>query len=266
MLDTNAPEVIQAAIVYNPFDTSDRTDVELAFQKGKSLVTYLEGLPDDVEWAVALNGIAIPSEGIAFTFPKPGDQLTVIPVPEGGGGGGDGKAILALVATVALSVFAPGIATAIVGKGASAFATKMATAAVQIAGGMLISAMIPPPETSSGTSEATYGIDGPKNTNAEGVAFPVLYGEHAVGGNYIETYTENTTDEDGNAVQYLYIRSLLSEGPIESVDQVFINDQPMENFQEVEIDYRLGNDDQSISPWFNKTISMYNQGKELSEN
>ncbi len=266
MLDTNAPEVIQAAIVYNPFDTSDRTDVELAFQKGKSLVTYLEGLPDDVEWAVALNGIAIPSEGIAFTFPKPGDQLTVIPVPEGGGGGGDGKAILALVATVALSVFAPGIATAIVGKGASAFATKMATAAVQIAGGMLISAMIPPPETSSGTSEATYGIDGPKNTNAEGVAFPVLYGEHAVGGNYIDTYTENTTDEDGNAVQYLYIRSLLSEGPIESVDQVFINDQPMENFQEVEIDYRLGNDDQSISPWFNKTISMYNQGKELSEN
>lgn len=266
MLDTNAPEVIQAAIVYNPFDTSDRTDVELAFQKDKSLTTYLEGLPDDVEWAVALNGIAIPSEGIAFTFPKPGDQLTVIPVPEGGGGGSDGKAILALVATVALSVFAPGIATAIVGKGASAFATKMATAAVQIAGGMLISAMIPPPETSSGTSESTYGIDGPKNTNAEGVAFPVLYGEHAVGGNYIDTYTENTTDEDGNAVQYLYIRSLLSEGPIESVDQVFINDQPMENFQEVEIDYRLGNDDQSISPWFNKTISMYNQGKELSEN
>ena len=260
-------KMIKATIVYNPLDTTDRQDAELLFEKGKSISHYMNGLPKHVEWAVALNGVAIPSAGLAFTFPKPNDHLVVIPVPEGGGGGsggGDGKAILALVATVALNIFAPGIGTALSGAlNLGAFGAKMLTAAVSIAGGILINSLIPAAD--EGASESTsYGIDGAKNTSTEGVAFPVLYGEHAFGGNFIDLYTENSTDEDGKAIQYLYARTLASEGPIDSIGQVYLDDQVIENYDDVEVDYRLGHDSQTVSPWFNETIGLFNQAKTLS--
>lgn len=266
MLDMKSPDTLRASIVYNPFDTTDRTDTELVFRSGHSLSSYTEGLPADVEWSVTLNGIVIPKEGMNFTFPKPDDHLIVTPVPEGGGG--DGKSVLALVATVVLSVFAPiagaKLATAM-GMGGSALATSLATAAVSIAGGVLINALIPAPEQAK-SEETSYGIDGPKNTSTEGVPFPVLYGEHAFGGNFIDLYTENTTDSKGKSIQYLYARTLVSEGPIQSIGQIYINDQPIENYEDVEVDYRLGHRDQSISPWFNETVTLINQNKEMDEN
>lgn len=268
MLDKTAPNLINAAIVYNPLDVSDRTETQLVHQPGKSLVHYIDGLPDDIEWAVALDGVAIPKEGLSFTFPQQGSSLVVMPVPQGGGES-DGKAILAMVATVALSIFAPYAGAAIakgIGLGASKLAVSLATASVSIAGGVLINALIPPPEQASSSSEAVYGIDGPKNTSTEGVPYPVLYGEHAFGGNLIDLYTENATDENGKAIQYLYGRTLISEGPIKSVGQIYLNDQAIENYDEVEVDYRLGYDTQSVSPWFNQTVSLFNQGKSLTTN
>lgn len=267
MLDMKSPETIRASIVYNPFDTTDRTDTELVFRSGHSLSSYTDGLPTDVEWSVTLNGVVIPNEGMEFTFPKPDDHLIVVPVPEGGGGG-DGKSVLALISTVVLSVFAPIAGSALagaMGMGGSALATSLATAAVSIAGGVLINALIPAPEQAK-ADEPSYGIDGPKNTSTEGVPFPILYGEHAFGGNFIDLYTENTTDADGKSIQYLYARTLVSEGPIHSIGQVYINDQPIENYDDVEVDYRLGHRDQSISPWFNETVTLINQNKEMDEN
>ena len=261
MLDTNKPEFLKASVVYNPFDISDRTDVELELLPGKSLTAYVSDLPEEVEWAVTLDGVIIPAEGIPFTFPKPNSRLIVVPVPQGGGGGGDGKAILAIVAMVALSIFAPIAGAALFGSG---LAGSLATAAISIAGGVLINALIPPPENNLDTGSQSYGIDGPKNTNSEGIPYPILFGEHAFGGNICDIFTENATDEDGKDIQYLFMRSIVSEGPIKSIGQLYLNDQNIETFEDVEFDYRLGNDNQSTSDWFSETNTPINQGKVLT--
>ncbi|MDX5412900.1 MAG: phage tail protein [Rhodobacterales bacterium] len=267
MLDIKElPDTIQGSIVYNPFDPSDRKDVFLKHSKGKSLDFYVSDLPETVEWTVMLNGREVRKDVLALTFPKPGDHIIACPVPEGGGGGGDGKAVLALVATLALSVFAPMAATALLPNAAvGSLAHTLATAAISIAGGLLINALIPPPDSGGDTAES-YGIDGPKNTSTEGIPFPVIYGTHAFGGNYIDLYTENSTDERGEAVQILSGRVLVSEGPIDAISDFYINDQPISNYAGVEIDYRLGNLNQSVGGWFGNTVTLVNQNRTLDTN
>lgn len=257
---------LKGSVIYNPLDPTDRVDAVLEFQPGKPLSHYVNDLPSDIEWQIMLNTAVIPATGLDLTFPKMGDHIIAVPVPEGGGD--DGKAILALVATIALSFFAPIAGTKIAAAffGGSKLAATLAGAAVSIAGGLLINAMIPAPEDGSGTKSNAYGIDGPKNTSSEGIPYPVLYGEHGFGGNLGDLYTINTTDENGEAIQYLYGRVIVSEGPIQSIDTIYINDQPIENYEDVEFDYRLGDAVQDSSPWFENTITLQNDGRELTTN
>ena len=261
MLAQSDGGVITVSLVYNPLDINDRTDTELLFQPGKSLSHYLDGLPGEIEWGVTLNANPIRSDVFGLVFPSEGDSLFIIPVPEGGGD--DGKSILALVATVALSVFAPYAAGLITGA-TSGLAFTLAQAAISIAGGLLINALIPKPDTSQ--DSPSYGIDGPKNTSTEGVPVPLLYGEHAFGGNLIDLYTENAVDDDGKSIQFLYGRTVISEGPIDSISDLKLNDLPVDSFEEVEIDYRLGDAKQPQGDWFGDTVTLINQGRDLSEN
>lgn len=265
-MSVKTDNLIQASVVYNPFEPSDRTDAFLEHQSGKCLSDYIKGLPADVEWTIVLNGQIVEQAGHALTFPKPGDVIIATVVPEGGG---DGKNLLTLVATVALSVVAPIAGAAISAslfKGYT-FATALATAAVSVAGGLLISSFIPTPELetpNTAAEEATYGIDGPKNTSTEGLPYPVLYGEHAFGGNIINLRTENATDKDGNSIQHIYGRVVISEGPIESVGQIFVNDQKLETYTDFETDSRLGSGSQTPSTWFEETVSLFSQGREVT--
>lgn len=263
-MSANRSDALKATVIYNPFDMSDRADAELVFQEGKPVSHYIDGLPGHVEWSVSLNTTVLRNDVLHLVFPKPGDHIVVVPVPEGGGD--DGKAVLALVATLALSAFAPvlggHIGMALVGSSTGMTAT-IASAAVSIAGGLLINALIPAPDTASGSDAASYGIDGPKNTSTEGIPVPVLYGRHGIGGNLIDLYTENKTDENGKSIQYLYGRVAVSEGPIKSISGIKINGQSIESFEDVEIDMRLGNDEQAESEWFSETVSLFSQGRDL---
>lgn len=265
MSDKIEQSVIKATIVYNPLDVTDRTEADLLHQPGKSLDHYLNGLPENVEWDVALNAQPVRKEAIGLIFPQPGDSIVVTPVPEGGGS--DGKSVLAIVATLALSAFAPylggNIAQAL-GYAKTGLAATIASSAVSIAGGLLINALIPPPDIGMDGGETSYGIDGPKNTSTEGTPAPILYGTHGFGGNLIDLYTENATDNDGNAIQYLYGRVAISEGPIKSIDEIWINGQDHTNFEEAEFDYRLGSEAQATNSWFSETVSMFNQARDLT--
>lgn len=261
---------LKATVVYNPFDLSDRTDALLAFEAGKSLDAYIEGLPDNVSWSIALNGREIDVRMAHLVFPSPDDHVLVMPTPEGGGGG-DGKAVLAMVATITLSIFAPQMAPALLqglGVTATTTALNVASAAISITGGLLINAFLPAPQTADNDADAaTYGIDGPKNVSTENIPVPVLYGRHAFGGNFIDLYTENDTDASGNSIQYLYARTLISEGPIAEIeeDTIKLNDQAIDSYSNVEIDYSLGTDTPAPAPWFNAVRNMVNQGVAIKE-
>lgn len=257
--------IVRATVVYNPLDIEDRTDVELIYSKGKSLSHYLDGLPSDVAWGIALNNEHVPESAVAVVFPAPGDHIVVAPVPHGGGD--DSKSILSIVATLALAAFAPwagGALASAMGFSQTGLAATILGSAVSVAGGLLINSFLPKPDQNLGDTQQSFGIDGPKNTSSEGVPVPVIMGKHGFGGNLVDLYTENVTDENGDPVQYLYGRLVVSEGPIKSVGDIHINDQPLSSYEDVEIDQRLGFNDQTVTDWFNETVSLFNQARDLS--
>lgn len=262
-------DFIKAIVVYNPLDLTKSDYAELEYAENKPLSRYLDGLPENVNWAVTIDGLMIDHRAADLIIPTPNSTIVVVPEIEGGEGGAG--AALAIVATVALSVFAPmagGAIASAMGYSSTGVVAAIAAAGVSIAGGLLISALTPvaeTPELEAQSEKSSFGIDGAKNTSTENIPVPVIYGEHAFGGNYIDLYTENTTDANGADTQYVYGRIAISEGPIDSVFDLKINDQPIENFENVTVDYRLGTDNQNVSEWFDKTITMFNDGRTVKK-
>lgn len=264
---------VKLVVVYNPLDPSDRDLAELVWGCGRTVADYLDGLPASVPWAAAVNGKLIEADEWSVTRLQPDDCLTVMPIPTGGG---DGKTIMRMVAMLVVAVVAAYAAPAIVagmgvtaGAGFSAGAIAATTALVggviTMAGSMLVNAILPAakqdmPDTSLDDlkESASYGIDGPKNSAMPGLAVPVAYGQFRLGGNLTNVYTENAGD-----TQYLYVQTALSEGEIDAIEDIEVNDQPVSNYNNVWVDYRLGYPDQDPMGWFGRTVNPRNKGATL---
>jgi len=91
----------------------------------------------------------------------------------------------------------------------------------------------------------TYGWDGMKTTQDVGIPIAIVYGRHAVPGNKINEYI--WTDGDKN---YLNTLLCLSEGEIDAVEEILINENPSDNYDGIELTYRYGTNDQSVIPNF----------------
>lgn len=253
-------QFIDTRILYNAFDSSDFQSASLLYQEGKNLDHYLVGLPEECEWQVGLNGKPIAAEDYATTELTPTDKLVIVMVPQGGGA----KSILRMVAMVALVVgamvlFGPG--GALVGPGLlSATGGYIAMATTMVAGSLLINALLPPQVPKADTESGTnYGYDGAKNTAREGVPIPVVYGEFRVAGNYVDLYTEN----QGNT-QYLYGRAVLSDGVIDGVSDIELNEQPIGDFQDVLHGHTLGTNTEKENIYFGRSIAAQTKGNTLN--
>lgn len=249
-----AKQFIKLGIVYNAFDTNDVQVEKLVYRKGLNLDSYLEGLPDEVDWRVGLNGIPIEPDKYETTEVKKKDFITLVMIPRGGGA----KDILRIVALVAVVVvaavlFAPAIAGVYAGGmiASTGIASIAGMAAVMAVGSYLISALLPPsmPKLDA-TQGNNYGYDGAKNTAREGVAIPVVYGEFRMAGNYIDIFTETVGD-----TQYLYGRTVLSDGEIDSVSAIELNEQPIGDFQNITYGNNLGTNSEPINPLFGRAIA-----------
>jgi len=251
--------------ILNPFDPLEREITDLPWTEGKTLAEYFPKHIVAMPLVLAHNGKIIPDEFRAKIIPEPGDSLVVCPIPQDGGGDG-GKNPLATIAMIAVAVVAPYAAGAM-GFTAGTIGYSLAVAGITLAGGMLVNAILPPkPPKRQGVtggqsleSSPSYGIDGPKNTSAEGVPVPAIYGEFRFGGNMIATFVENS----GNT-QFLYMLLNMGEGPIESITDIEINEQPMSNFADVQTEVRLGDDEQAMIPWFDDTVEPHNIGQTIT--
>ena len=103
------PDVVSFILVHNPLNLLDRDMGEIDYKQAAPLTHYLGDLPDSVTWGVCVNSKPIDQDLWDVTYPQPNDYITVMPIPEGGGGGGGkggGKAIMRMVALVAIAVAA----------------------------------------------------------------------------------------------------------------------------------------------------------------
>lgn len=99
----------------------------------------------------------------------------------------------------------------------------------------------------------TYSWDGITTQQDAGIPIPIVYGEHRVGGNIINQFIY--TDGDKN---YLNVLLGVCEGEIESISEVKINENPIENFSGITTYQRMGTTDQAVIPNFEDLHSVVN--------
>lgn len=108
----------------------------------------------------------------------------------------------------------------------------------------------------------TYGWDGVQTTQDVGLAVPIVYGEHKVGGNIINQYIWDNGDKS-----YLNVLLGLCEGEIEEVRDIKINDNPIDNYgSDVQSYVRLGSNEQEIVPGFGDLHHNNSVNVQLTQN
>lgn len=240
----------------NPFEPTERNISELDYERTKSLADYLESIPGEV--AVSVSGKVIDNKEIPLYYPKHDDTIVVAHVPLGGSG--SGKAIMRMVAILAVSYFTLGTGTPALLAGMGPTAQLVAFTA----GSMLINAIMPTAGLNQKSEDLgdgnSYGIDGAKNTSTEGIPVPLVYGNFRAAGNFIGFYTENIED-----TQNLYMLLNAGEGPISGISKIEINGNPIENYQDVDTQVRLGSATQTAVNWFDDIVIPHNLGVTVTD-
>lgn len=238
-------EDVELRLLYDPFKPETVEVHELKYRENLWLSDYLGDLPEDNEFMIFFNGEEIDETAASVTPVGRGDRIGVIVLPMGGGGL---KSVLKVLMSVAMIgvMFIPGIGT-------------IAGIALSVGLGLINAfLMTPKPPKDQGQDDRSYGIDGPKNSAAEGIPYPVVYGEFRVAGNYADTYTENVGDD-----QYLYLRTVLNDGEVDSVSEIEINEQPIKNFDQVSTRIKNGLLSEAANDWFRSSIRQVNKGIKL---
>lgn len=228
------------------------------FPEGETLLQMrrrMDDLPEDFDdrGIICINGHQAPRALWGMITPKPHivTEITFHAPPMGGavGGGGQdtGKMIVGLVAAVALTVVTGGIAGGWLAVGAegSLFAAGSTSAlllagAVSLAGGLLLSALAPPPSIDMADRQESQDITNPGAASAEGNllrpngAIPRVIGERKV---YPPLAGEPRTFFEGpdEVVEAVYILA----GP-HRLNDIRIGSAPIDDISGVEYETREG--------------------------
>ena len=230
-------------------------------EEGKTLADILSehGLnPENQNVQIWIDGrlTTVPANKLKL---KSGWKIEIVPLPAGGGGG-----ILGAVGAIAVGVLTGGLAAAAVGAAGLSLGAFTISQATVFALGFTVGAGVfsyltaPKPKlpTFGDTgdmfgSSPTYSWNGVQTTMGQGVPVPVIYGKHATGGIRLQYRLFGTdcitgkvkdgklligrTENDGTPVgrfsQWLWDFLLLSEGEIESLEELWLNDVPYKSIE-----------------------------------
>lgn len=152
----------------------------LPIVEGETISDFLERS----EWEFKLpticvvNGEPVLRDSWHTTTISAPDNVVFFSKPYGGGGGGGNKlrTVLAVVALVAIAVFAPYLAGTVLGLTGLAYSATVA--AVTMAGGLLVSSFLQPKAASNETEQVSqiYSLSAAGNTAAPFQVIPVQYG------------------------------------------------------------------------------------------
>lgn len=246
-------------LVRNPFNRRDRDVKTLPMAPGMSLSLLRSQYFPGTDVAVSVNGAIVPVEQQELITLLEGDEVMIIPTIHDGDGGGGEKNILRTVALIALVVAAPNVGPMLGWKIGSVMASVYALGTILV-GGLLINALLPPVKPKLPTTD-TADVDtspayswNPVTTQQQGLVINRWYGTTKLRGNAISSYIES----DG-AKQYLNALIDLGVGQNKRLHDFKVNSQPIENYQGVVVETRLGYLDQEVISAFNDTRTQYAQ-------
>ena len=250
--------MIEIVEIKNPFEPNKKERKKVECTDG-TLYSYLDPTDKDVY----LNGILVLDP--INCFPQDGNQIVVTPHI-----GKSIKGILGMVAMLALAVYAPVLAAKWLPATASKLAIGLMTGAITMVGGKLINSMLRLNQigsTSENSQSTSYGWSLPSVQTYEGGVIAETYGECIPTPQLLMCHVEttNTDDQDKN-VQYLNLLYCGGWGPVDSISNIRIGTTPIENFTDVQIETRLGENNQEPISFFPTTVLDQSIGLECAEN
>ena len=194
-------------IIRNPLDHSSVEEIEVKCGVKTVKQYFKENFPQENfnTYFPSVSGGGVPEDYI----PAYDDEIVYLK-KLGGGGGGLLSTIIGGVMTIT------GIALLVIPGANATLAPYLIAAGV----GMLLSgvaAMFMQIPTSGMENSQTYSWDGIQNIIGEGNVVPIVYGEHLVGGVVIEGYLDGPSGNGESDLNFLYMVTALSEGPVQEV-------------------------------------------------
>ena len=198
-------------------------------------------------------------------IPQDGDQVVLTAELEGGM-----KGALGWILQIGLMVAAPYVGgwLGITAK----FGQALAAGAFMILGGKIINSLcrVNQAHAQEQSSSPTYGWDLPQIQTHEGGLIGETFGVTMPAGQllmyHVETESETYKLTDGaltnthkysgeKDIQYLNVLFSGGYGPVDSIDDIRIGYTPIENFESVQIEKRLGTNDQEPITFFPNTVA-----------
>lgn len=251
--------MVQIIVVENPLEPKIH-EVSDACYSGKNIYSYYNVTEAN---SVFLNGQRI--DNLENTIPQDGSQLIITPYVAGGGFG----KILGFVAMVALTAWTGAI---LGGSGVFGMAIKgytfgayLAAGAVMYLGGRLINSVFPQQAGGSWNDyekSQTYGWGLPTVQTMEGGVIGETYGVCIPQPQLLEEHVE--TSSDGK--QYLNLLYCGGYGEVDSISDIRIDSTPIGNFSNVQLETRLGTNDQTPISFFTNTPTDQSVGLMLDVN
>ena len=238
--------MIQLVIVRNPFDVTKKETQEVVYREAMPLSAYFS---EPGAWQYSVNGVLCAADAI----PADGDCVVVVPHVEG--------KVFGMILSVGLSFLTAGIAGGAILGGLS-LGWRMVTAiAIGMIGGSLVSRLNRPRIDMSNTEQSqTYGWAGTSTLTGQGHPLAITYGSMKSGGVLLSRHIIS----DG-ARQYLHLLYCAGEGELQDIRNIRINENPAGNYKDVQIDIRLGTNDQTVIPNFADSYADQQLNYELTE-
>ena len=247
--------MIQVITIKNPF--KNRREIRELYWTGKELTAYVDTEGMDI----FMDGHIVDHPD--RTIPPDGSQIICTPHIAGKGL----KRILGFAAMIALTVYAGNVGGGLWAKAGSFFAkgaigATLASGAVMFLGGKLINSVFPQdistPKWQDTESSQSYGWDLPTPSTLAGNCVGETYGECIPAAQLLEQHVETVNNK-----QYLNLLYCGGYGPVDSIDKIRIDYTDIGNFTGVQLETRLGTNDQKPISFFHTTPLDQSVGLEL---
>ena len=247
--------MIHVITIKNPFE--NRREIRELYWTGKELTAYVDTEGMDI----FMDGHIVDHPD--KTIPLDGSQIICAPHIAGKGL----KRILGFAAMIALTVYAGNVGGGLWAKAGSFFAkgaigATLASGAVMFLGGKLINSIFPQdistPKWQDTESSQSYGWDLPTPSTLAGNCIGETYGECIPAAQLLEQHVETVNNK-----QYLNLLYCGGYGPVNSIDKIRIDYTDIGNFTGVQLETRLGTNDQKPISFFHTTPLDQAVGLEL---
>lgn len=236
--------MVNVIIVKNPFKPEQHETQHMPFKKGKP-VSHYHKAPG--EWVYSINGHEVTLD----TPVNDNDYIVVMPKIEG--------KFFGVLLSIGMAVFTGGIASgAIFGIQSLIWRTVLSMAIGMIGNAVISKLTAPKVDRSNSEQSTTYGWGGTKTVTGQGYPLAVTYGRMKSAGMLLSRHVIS----DGEK-QYLNLLYCAGEGELSKIEDIRINSNPISNYKDVQVDIRLGTNDQTVIPNFNDNFADQGLNYEL---